>query len=308
VVGVGTAGGGEPGDRNHLFDFDPASATRPIPSSPRLELPATDGRFLNHLAKRPTGSRAVLTANDGLYDLLLGAAPTQRYIAFPSGNNFAGGAVYAGDKLFVAAANATVNGDGTMTFGTGRVLVYSLSGSGVIQESTMRSIPTTGKNPTGLALRGGSTLVVLNSGPFGAGARASLDLIDVATESVTRTIDLGTFTGQVSAEVALTEDGNMAVIGSADDSRLTVVDLNSGFLYPTTLPGTQFHSSVKIDDDLGILYVTDFNAGSVTVLNLATRAIIQSLLLGSGEAGPSEIYDGALIQSIPYGAVRVYPA
>jgi hypothetical protein len=71
--------------------------------------------------------------------------------------------------------------------------------------------------------------------------------------------------------------------------------------------GSQFHSSVNVEDDLGIAAVTDFNAGSVTFFNLATRAIIRSVMLGFGEAGPSLFLGGDLIQSGPYAAARVYP-
>ncbi len=310
LLGVGTAGGGMAGDRSHLFRLDPASAARPIPFSPFLELPEAPSRFLNHLGKRPSGTRAVLTANDGFYELSVGSAPSQRFIAFPTGNNFGGGAVYAGDKLFVAAANGTINGDGTVSFGTGRILVYPLSASGVAQEGGVRVIDVTGKNPTGLALRNGSTLVVLNSGPSQGGtAESSLDLIDVASETILRTIPLGAFRAQLSGGLAITADGRTAVIGSSNGPGVLFVDLDApdGEPVSRTITGSQFHSSVNVEDDLGIASVTDFNAGSVTFFNLATRAIIRSVMLGFGEAGPSLFLDGDLIQSGPYAAARVYP-
>ncbi|HSA60381.1 MAG TPA: hypothetical protein VLJ37_11945 [bacterium] len=308
LLGVGTAGGGMAGDRSHLFSLDPASSLRPIPSSAFLELPEEPSRFLNHLTKRPSGAKAVLTANDGFYELSVGTAPSQRFIAFPSGNNFGGGAVYAGDKLFVAAANGTVNADFTVTFGTGRILVYPLSASGVAQEGSVRTIDVTGKNPTGLALRGASTLVVLNSGPSQGGtAESSLNLIDVNSEAIVRTIPLGAFRAQLSGGLAITADGRTAVIGSSNGAGVLFVDLESGAIVSRSVAGSQFHSSVNVEDGLGLASVTDFNAGSVTFFNLATRAIIRSVMLGFGEAGPSLFLDGDLIQSGPYAAARVYP-
>jgi hypothetical protein len=307
LFGVGTAGGGMVGDRSHIFSLDPDSASRPVPSSAFLELPEVPSRFLNHLGKRPSGTRAALTANDGFYELSLGGSPSQRFIAFPPGNGFGGGAVYAGDKLFVVVANGTINGDGTVTFGTGRILVYPLSSSGVAQEGSVRSIDVTGLNPTGLALRNASMLVVLNSGPsIGGTAGSSLDLIDVASEAVVRTIPLGAFRAQLSGGLAVTSDGRTAVVGSSTGTGVLFVDLESGEIVSRSVAGSQFHSSVNVEDDLGIASVTDFNQGSVTFFNLVTRAIIRSVMLGFGEAGPALFLDGDLIQSGPYAAARVY--
>lgn len=309
LFGVGTAGGSEPGDRSHIFNLDPAAAARPIPSLAFLELPTVDGRFLNHLAKRDSGTKAALTTNDGFYELSLGGSPSQRFVAFPSGNNFGGGAAYTANKLFVAAANGTVGSDGSVSFATGRVLVYPLTVSGTAQEASVRAIDVTGKNPTGIALKNASTLVVLNSGPsVGGSAQSSLDLIDINSETVIRTIPLGAFRAQLSGKLAITADGRTAIIGSANGGDILFVDLESTSASPISrsIAGSQFHSSVNVEDDLGIASVTDFNAGTVTFLNLATRAIIRSIMLGFTEAGPSLFLDGDLIQSGPYGAARVF--
>lgn len=309
LFGVGTAGGAQPGDRNHIFSLDPSAAARPIPSSAFLELPVVDGRFLNHLAKRDSGTKAVLTTNDGFYELSLGSPPSQRFVAFSSGNNFGGGAVYTANKLFVAAANGTVGSDGSVAFATGRILVYPLTVSGTAQEASVRAIDVTGKNPTGIALKNASTLVVLNSGPsVGGSAQSSLDLIDINSETVIRTIPLGAFRAQLSGKLAITADGRTAIIGSANGGDILFVDLESTSASPISrsIAGSQFHSSVNVEDDLGIASVTDFNAGTVTFLNLATRAIIRSIMLGFTEAGPSLFLDGDLIQSGPYGAARVF--
>lgn len=308
LYGVGTAGGDQPGDRNHIFRLDPSASARPIPSSAFLELPDVPGRFLNHLGKHPSNAKAVLTTNDGFYELALGGTAGQRFVAFPSGNNFGGGAVYSANKLFVAAANGTVGSDGSVSFGTGRILIYPLNGSGVAQEAGVRGIDVTGMNPTGLALRNATTLAVLNSGPsLGGTATSSIDLIDINSETVIRTIPLGAFRAQLSGKLAITANGRTAVVGNASGTGVLFVDLETGEITTRLIAGSQFHSSVNIEDDLGIASVTDFNAGSVTFFNLATRAIIRSLLLGFSEAGPSLFLDGDLIQSGPYGAARVFP-
>lgn len=304
MIGVCTTGGSQPGDRNHLFDFDPASGTRPISSTTRLDLPAAAGRSLNQFAAAPTGNRGVVTTNDGLYEVNLGSPTSNRFIAFPSGMTYGGGAVYAGNKLFVPVANLV----GITTYNPGRVLVYDVDSGGVLQEGTVRSIATSRLNPTGVALRSPSTLVVLNSGDFSTSPQAAIDLIDAASEMVQRTIQLGSLTAQVSGEIALSSDGNTAVIGTSDNSgRVLFVNLDAGTITTRTLTGTRFHSSVVIDPVYGIVSVTDFNAGTVTVLDLPTQAILQSLMVASGEAGPSETYNGSLIQATPYGAVRIFP-
>jgi hypothetical protein len=301
ILGVATAGGPEIGDRNHLFTFDPAASV-PIESYSELDLSGTAGRFLNGLVTR-MGGQGIVTANDGFFEFGLGSPHSQRFLPFPTGTSYGGGALYAGGKLFMAAAN--LNG---VDYDPGAILIYDVDGAGAVQEATLRRLTTSGLNPTGVALRGTSGLAVLSSGVFGAGAQAFLDLIDMTSETVARSIPLGGLTAQVSHEIALTPDGRTAVIGTADDSgRALFVDLDTGEVVTQTIEGTRFHSSVKIDSALGIVYVSDFNGGSVTVLDLATHAVLASVALASGEAGPSEIYGGALIQSLPYAAARIVP-
>jgi hypothetical protein len=311
MIGVATPGGSQVGDRNHLFRFNP-DAAMPIMTGTELDLTPVSGRTLAHFARK-TGNRAVITTNDGFYEVTLGVPSATRFIAFPSGVTYGGGALYVGAKLFVAAANLNAS----FVYDLGQVLVYDLDGTSSVQTSSdLRRVTTSRLNPTGMAFRASDNrLVVLNSGDFTSGARASIDLINInaSPEVVAGSIQLGALTTQVGAELALSADGRTAVVGTADGSgKVLFVNLETGDIAEQTVAGTQFHSSVKIDQNYGIVYVTDFNSGKVTVLNLATRAILSSIALASGaggnvEAGPSELYDGALIQTLPYAAVRIVP-
>lgn len=315
VVGLATTCA-EPqtGDRNHLFRFDPDAAL-PSLAQDEFNFEALAGRKLSNFVRRGTTNRAVVTANDGFYQLTLGSTAAPRFIEYPSGVTFGGGALYHGAKLYIAAANLD---EASLAYGDGKLLVYNLDGSNWVIDTPPLQIPTSRRNPTGVALRGANELVVLNSGDFSSSSRASIDIINTASNTVARTIQLGALTAQVSSQIALTSDGRTAVIGTSDQSgRVLFVDLETGEVSsPLVLGGTTFHSSVKIDQNL--VYVTDFGVddrvqpensrSSVTVLNLATRAVHHTINFLFGAAGLSEIYEGTLIQSVPYGAVRIVPA
>jgi len=301
ILTVCTPGGSMPGDNNQISQFDPASAARPIPSSTLLDLEDVSGRSLNKLSQL-SATLGVVTANDGLYEVRLTGAGLPRFITFPSGTTYATGALRVGNKLFVTTANLDV---ASSTYNPGTLQIYDLATDGSILETTRRSIPTSRKNPTGLALRNANTLVVLNSGDYSPMAASSLDLIDPATEAISNTIPLGTLTAQNTDKIALSPDGDTAVIGSADGTgRVLFVNLQTGAVTPQILSGTQFHSSIRIGD--GRVFVTDFNTGLLTILDLATQAVLQSLNLMTDQAGPSELLGHDLIQAMPYGAVRVY--
>lgn len=306
ILGVCAPGGDRAGDRNHLFQVGLNGMREPIPASLLLDFPRVNGRSLNSFTAL-NSNRGIVTANDGFYEVTLSTPTSYRFIPFPAGYSYGGGAQYAANKLFIATAN--LNG---ATYFPGKVLVYDVGGGGSVVESNYRSIPTTGLNPTGMAPLGSSALVVLNSGDFGSNPQASLDLVDTTTETMARSIPLGNLTAQVSGEMAVTADGTTAIVGTAAfdrtasyAGRLLFVNLRTRDVSLLLLPGTLYHPNVKIGD--GRVYVPDFNSGILTVLSLAERAIIASLNLGVSELGPSVLMGNDLFQGYPYGLARITP-
>lgn len=129
-------------------------------------------------------------------------------------------------------------------------------------------------------------------------------------------IRVADFTAQVSGEAAIfgNSNGQLSTLGSAAYSDMTpfagqllFINLDTRDVERVDVPNTLFHSSVKVDDLNQVAYVTDFNEGTVNVMNLQERTVIQALQVFSGEAGPSELYQGRLIQAGPYQAALVTP-
>lgn len=306
VLALCTTGGSKAGDHGHLAVFDAASAMRPIPSSLFKDIEEVPGRFLNQVIPI-SEALCVVTANDGFYEVPLTGSGSPRFIPFPAGVTYGAGGVRVGKKLFLATAN--LNGS---TYDAGGIQIYDLAADDSILENTRRSRATSRKNPTGFSILPDEKVMVVNSGDYTPGSQASLDFFNPETETLDKTVPLGTATLQNSGEAA-NEDG-IAVLGTADGSgRVFYVDLNTGEIVTRTLSGTQFHSSVKISN--GRVLVTDFNSGLLTLLDLLTGGVLQTFDLREElgiaadenvEAGPSEVVDGQFIQAIPYGAVRVY--
>jgi len=223
--------------------------------------------------------------------------------------NFGGGAVYSGNKLFIALSSGSIGSDGsTVTFGDmGNLLVYDVASSGVAQPSSLRSRQTGGRNPTGLAMvPGTSTLLILNSGPvLNESPGSSLVLFNTDSETIEDTIPLTSFRAQLSGEIAVSGDGRFVVIGGSSGPDVLFVDLQTRSVRArTAVPGTSFHPSVQIDSSRGVAYVSDFS-GIVGMLDLAERSLIDSASVASG--GPSALAGSDLIQLIMNGATRLYP-
>jgi len=169
----------------------------------------------------------------------------------------------------------------------------------------LRVFASAGLNPTGTARLPDNRALVLNSGDFSPTAQALLDIIDPSTETIAKTIDLGNLTAQVNGEIALTESGEQAIIGSGDGSgRILRVDLETDSIETLAGTGTNFYSSVQVDGPL--VYATDFS-GVIDVFNLEDGSRLQSLNLATGNAGPSIVFDGRLYQVAGRNVYRVTP-
>lgn len=311
IFGLATEGGGQAGDKSDLFEVDPA-ALAPIPYATRIS-------FMNN-ARTPSyfeptvGSRGVVTANEfggqyGFYEIDRANPGAFSFISLPQGYTTAGGALFAGGTLFVAAANRTVMG----AFDPGAILCYAVDMAGNTV-GPPKILKTSSLNPTGLALRGGQILC-LNSGDFSQNSKAVLDVVDVNNQvllpnsKIDLTSKMGTpVTAQLSGHIAVSNNQDMAVIGTADGSgRVFFLDLAAQKIAEeVVIAGSKFHSSIRITGNT--VFVTDFNSGTVHVLELASRRLLQSLKVAMGQVGPSEIYNGTLVQAVPYGAVRLYAA
>lgn len=321
LFGTCTTGGGQAGDRNHIFRADLNSAARPIPSEAVVDLPEIAGVNLNQLISL-SDSVAIVTANDRFYEVDLNAGTYQEN-NYPDGHNSGAGGIRLGDQFVMTTSNVDF-----VTFGYdpagGGLFLYDVVNDG-LDTASLSSFRTAGLNTTGVALLDSARILVVNSGEFSDTAEAVIDIVDVsqlpagsseAPLPTERSIRISNLTAQVAGEAAIFGNGNgqLSVLGSAAYSNTTpfagelaFINVDTGASERMDVPGTLFHSSVKVDDTRQVAYVTDFNAGTVNVINLQERAVIQTLQVLSGEAGPSELYQGQLIQAGPYQAALVRP-
>ncbi len=302
-------------EANELFQFDPSQTPSPVAAEALLDFGAIGNRTLNQLAATREGKGVVTTdefgAQSGIYELNLDGSGVPRLILFPAGNNYAGGPSFAQGKLFIPTANAD-DSVFPLTYGVGSLQVFDVSPAGLINDSSRRELQTSALNPTSTAVIGDNTLLVLNSGDFTASSQAVLDIFDITNEILTTSIPLGNLTAQVGGEISVSADGRYALIGSAAFAdtdpwagRVLRVDLVEGTVEQLTASGTTFHSSAKMGD--GIAYVSDFNSGRITVLDLAAFSIHRTVEIAGGLLGPAEISAGSLVQVIAGGAVLVTP-
>jgi YVTN family beta-propeller protein len=149
-------------------------------------------------------------------------------------------------------------------FGDNSVSVID-TGSGAV----VATIPVA-KGPHGMAVtRDGSTVYVTGD------SSSSLDVIDTATDKVVRTIEVG----RSPNGIALTPDGKWLLVTVYGEDRVAFIDTSSQSIVGS-VPVPKPHT-VSIRPDGGVAYVTTQDPGhfALTVLDLATRAVVRAVPL-----------------------------
>lgn len=297
---------------NEIFTYNSSSTARPIMASLRediMDTMASNRSLANIIIPIPDSPWSIITASNGFYVINNNTSGMNHFIPFPTGFNTGGGAAVVGNSIYIATGNL----DGT-NYRPGSILVYpitpsSATASGVVGNFT-RSITTPNVNPTGLARWNDGTrnyLVALCSGAFsGADRRASVFIYNTGTNSVLRTIDLGTVTASVSGHLAIS--GNQLVIGTAaytaGDGTFFVVNLQDGTIQRNTVAGDTFHSSNQILGGAGVL--VDFNSARATAFSLSNPSQRAMTSLGLTNPGPSFPLDNSCMVVVGQNAgVRV---
>ncbi len=298
---------------NKIFTYDPTSAARPIMATLRediMDTMASNRSIANIIVPIPDSPWSLITASNGFYVINNNTSGMNHFIPFPSAEyNTAGGAAVVGSFLYIATAN--LNGT---NYRPGSILVYpitptSATASGVVG-SFLRSLPTPQVNPTGLARWNDGTrnyLVALCSGAFtGPDRRASIFIYNTGTNSVSRTIDLGTITASVSGHLAIS--GDRLLIGtasfSAGDGTFFVANLRDSTVQRNMVSGDTFHSSNQIVGGAGIL--VDFNGSRATAFDFSDTGRRAMASLGIMNPGPSFPLDNSCMVVVGQNAgVRV---
>lgn len=192
---------------------------------------------------------------------------------------FPAGIALAGDRLFVSSANY-IRTNAPAVAAPGTVLVFAIAANGTLSRDGV--IVTTDYNPTGLAVRNDSELVVVNSGVIdiidAAGVpqtRGSIDIVDPETLQIIANIPIGTV-GLSSHAPAVSFDSARAFIGSFAYGEVYEIDLlNRRLLRGEDDPivvtgGSDYITDVVLSMDDATLFVASFEQSAVFPFDLTT--------------------------------------
>ena len=224
--------------------------------------------------------------------------------------NFPAGLYYyaAGQDLFVATSNLD-NIDYTdpslTTFHAGTVLYFDYSGDGTFDTTNVRSIETTGVNPTGVASIDDNSFAVLSAAPYepSVDEEAAIDIFSLPDLEREGTA-LGAITGQTSPVMPLTEGGIILIGVQKPGNKIMGVDSTTAeIILDREMPDVEnFISNVCAYGDVAV--ISDFGAfgeGSA-ILFAHTQATgwtgIPITPVTTGSSGPAVIVGDTLYQTV----------
>lgn len=192
--------------------------------------------------------------------------------------SYPGGVTQSGDRLFVSSANYIKTQAPAVT-APGTVQIFSIASDGSL--SRTGSFVTSGFNPTGLAVRNGDELLVLNSGVIDIvnsqgtpQTAASIDVVDINKLTIKATIPLGIVAASPYG-MALTIDQSRAFVGSAAYGDVYEIDLiNQKVLHGKDNPivvttGSDYVSALTLSVDDLYLYASSFEQSAVLPFDLS---------------------------------------
>jgi hypothetical protein len=149
-------------------------------------------------------------------------------------------------------------------------------------------LPTSGYNPTSLAVSNGLLLAV-SSGALDQQGRATtpafLDVFDPHSHALLQSVPLGVNGAGVSGEMAISEDQGTLVLPTADNSgRLIVVNLEDLEVRTIDLQrqgispvnGRIFFSQIQLSPDGRYAWLSNFNDGKTYMVDLASGRLMGS--------------------------------
>lgn len=189
---------------------------------------------------------------------------------------FPKGLVEWNHRVFIATSNLDLN---NQDFLPGTVLVKNLS------TGTWSNFFTTGFNPTGIGLNN-DRLYVVNTGAvdfYGVvSSDSSVDIFDPGSQELLENIPLGPVAAGIEGELTFTPDGQTLILATGDNSgRLIVVDLNTkeSREIPVATGSKILLSGVTLHPDGEIVYVNNFNDGTLYTVDLKTARVLSSQIL-----------------------------
>lgn len=192
--------------------------------------------------------------------------------------SYPGGVVRIGDRVFVSSANY-VSTDAPAVAAPGTVQAFDADDSGML--TAAGHFVTEGFNPTGLANRNGSELMVINSGIIDIvdaqgrpQTEASIDVVDPDTLAIKASIPMG-LAALSPYGMAIVLDGSRGYVGSAAYGEIYEVDLiNRQVLRGLDDPivatsGSDYMSAVALSMDNADLFAASFDHSQVVPFDLS---------------------------------------
>lgn len=196
---------------------------------------------------------------------------------------YPGGIALAGGKLFVSSANY-IRTDAPAVAAPGTVQSFAVDAGGRLSRAGF--LVTSGYNPTGLATRNGSELVVVNSGVIDIvdaqgqpQTSAAIDIVDPDTLAIKKTIGLG-MAALSPYGMAVTLDGSRGFVASAAFGEVYELDLiNRQVLRGLDDPivasgGADYMSAIALSMDDGFLFASSFEQSAVVPFDLSSGSPI----------------------------------
>lgn len=147
-----------------------------------------------------------------------------------------------------------------------------------------------------------SLAVVANYGAATAGN--TLTVFDLAKNAVARTIDLGAHSRPHGLKFL--PDGRRLLATTEGDGSLTEVDVIEGKVLRNVALGGGKPHMVGVSPDASTAYVTQVEAGTVSVVDLATFAKVEDIATGAGAEGIAVARDGEVwVSNREEGSVSV---
>ncbi len=109
-------------------------------------------------------------------------------------------------------------------------------------------------------------------------AGSSVDLIDIATDTVTLSIPVGSYGANA---IAITPDGKFAYVSNSFKTYVSVIDLETNTVVVASIPIGTGPSGVAITPDSKTAYVTNRNSNTVTAIDIATHTAIATIPVGN---------------------------
>ena len=124
-------------------------------------------------------------------------------------------------------------------------------------------------------------------------ASNTVSVIDIATNTVTATVDVGTCPGGV----AVSPDGSKVYITNEYSSNVSVIDTATNSVIATVDVGNSLWG-VAVSPDGSKVYVANENSSTVSVIDTTTNTITATVEVGSGPIAFGK-FVGPILEPVP---------